>query len=115
MIKVALFLSGFFFGSALIVIYTSGSFDASGAHGFKVILENLSLSSVITGIACGVLFVFFEKGFIVLYTCAIGAYFLTIGLGLKPILFYAMLILGTIVQLSISRNQQVKNLQFNKQ
>jgi len=115
MIKLALFLAGFLFGAALVAVYTNAPVGPLGVHSVKIILESISLWSVFAGIACGVLFVFFEKGFVVLYTGAMGAYLLTVSLDLIPIVFYVLLVLGANVQLYISRNKRVQNLSIKNE
>ncbi len=113
-VKIALFLAGLLFGVVLVSLFT-GSFEGSAySFGTEMFLRNISVWSLLAGLVFGILFMFFEKWFVILYTGAAGAYILMLHLDAPPLLFYAMLVAGTVVQLWMSRGKKVRNLQITR-
>jgi len=112
-IKAVLFIAGFVFGNALLAVYTGGMKATASAFNLHLLLDNLSIWSLGAGLVCGVLFLFFEKGLVILYTCAVGAYLVMAQLTAPPLLFYVMLIAGSIIQLWMSRGSRAKNMQMS--
>ena len=113
LVKVVLFIAGFLFGIVTTSIYSGGVEEFVQPYGIEMILKNPSIWSVIAGVAFGILFIFFEKWFVILYTCAVGAYLVMAQLAAPPIVFYALLVVGCIVQFWISKGARVRNLRIN--
>jgi len=111
-IKAVLFVAGFVFGNMLVAVYTGGVKMTAGTYNVQVLIDNVSVWSIGAGLVCGILFIFFEKGFVILYTCAVGAYLVTIRMGAPPTVFYALLLVGSFAQLWMSRGSRVKDLQI---
>jgi len=110
-IKALLFVAGFVFGNLLVAIYSGSVKATTDAFNIQLLIDSLSIWSLGAGLFCGTLFIFFEKGFVILYSCAVGAYLVMAQLAAPPLLFYIMLIAGSIVQLWMSRGSGVKNMQ----
>ena len=113
-IKAVLFIAGFLFGNLLVVVYTGNMEILAGAHNVQVMIDSVSLWSLGAGLVCGILFIFFEKAFVILYTCAVGAFLIMTRLAAPPMVFYGMLITGSLVQFRMSRGTKVKNLQISE-
>ena len=111
-IKTALFIAGFLFGNMLVAVYLGGMKVTAHSYSIEVLIQNISIWSIAAGLVCGILFVLFEKGFVILYTCAVGAYLVTIRMGAPPTVFYALLLVGSFAQLWMSRGSRVKDLQI---
>jgi len=113
-IKAVLFIAGFLFGMVVVSIYSGGVAGISHPYGIEFLINNLSIWSLASGLLFGILFILFEKGFIIVYTCAVGAYLITSQLGPKPMLFYGLLIIGGLVQFWMSKGVKVRNFQVTK-
>lgn len=111
-IKAVLFVAGFLFGNVLVAVYSGGMKAMPDTYSIQVLIDNVSVWSIGAGLICGILFIFFEKGFVILYTCAVGAYLVTTQMGAPPMVFYVMLSVGSVVQLWMSRGARVKNMQI---
>jgi len=112
--KATLFAAGFVFGNLLTAVYSGSVKVTTSAFNVQLLIDNLSIWSVGAGLFCGILFIFFEKGFVILYSCAVGAYLVMAQLAGPPFLFYLMLIAGSIVQFWMSRGSGVKNMELNE-
>ncbi|MBN1848599.1 MAG: DUF4203 domain-containing protein [Deltaproteobacteria bacterium] len=114
LIKSILFIAGLFFG---IVIYSLCSGLMTGnihPFGMNIIIENISIWSLATGVAFGILFIFFEKWFVILYTSAVGAYLIMTQLHAPLIIFYGLMVLGGAIQLWMSKGAHIKGLQTTR-
>lgn len=113
-IKILLFIAGFLFGMVLIALYSGGQGATMQPYSIKLLIENLSIWSVALGLVFGILFVLFQKGFVIIYTCAVGAYLVTSYMEAPPMVFYGLLFIGTIVQFWMSKGSTVKNMKIAK-
>lgn len=111
LIKVFLFLGGFLFGMMVATLYSSARFGIIYPEALWTVFDNLSPISIVGGVLFGTLFLFFEKGFVILYTSSLGAYIIMIQLKGDPVVFYAALIIGALFQLRMNRGVKVKNMQ----
>jgi len=102
-IKILLFLAGFLFGIALVAIYSSGHTGILQPNSIRWLIETFSIWSVVSGLLCGTLFILFERGFVIMYTCAVGAYLLTGLFECPSMVFYVLLLVGFIVQMWMSK------------
>lgn len=110
-IKSILFIAGLFFG---IVIYSICSGMALGtiqSFGLEMIINYISIWSLAVGVVFGILFIFFEKWFVILYTSAVGAYIIIIQLHAPSMIFYGLIIIGSVVQFWMSKGKRMKGLQ----
>jgi len=114
LIKSILFIAGLFFG---IMIYSLCSGLIAGnvnSLGIDIIIENISIWSLATGVAFGILFIFFEKWFVILYSSAVGAYLIMTQLNAPLILFYGLIIIGGTIQLWMSKGIKLRGLRAYK-
>ena len=111
-VKAALFLSGFIFGAVLVSVFTGVGKLAVSPPDMGMVIENLSIWSLVSGAVFGILFLFFEKGLIILYTCSFGAFLIVTGLKLNPLFYYIITAAGAVVQFRISKGKRVKNMQL---
>ena len=113
-VKAALFLSGFIFGAALVSVFTGAGKFADSLPDMEMIIENLSIWSLGSGAVFGILFLFFEKGLIILYTCSFGAFLIVTGLKLNSLFYYLITAVGAVVQFWLSKGKRVRNMQIVK-
>lgn len=113
-VKLLLFVGGFMFGAGVVSVLTGGVQRVLQMHSFSLLIQDLSIWAIAVGAACGILFIFFEKGFVILYTAALGAYFATWPFGLNPIGFLVLTAAGALVQFRVSRGIRVSNLTIEK-
>lgn len=109
-LKLLLFSSGFLFGAWMV----------THAPWFLAMIQRLDLpirlssgiavASLIVGLGGGVLFLRWEKVFIILVTAGAGAFLLTAASGAPSYSFYGFLLAGTGLQSWISRGRRVKNM-----
>ncbi|HEA65612.1 MAG TPA: hypothetical protein ENI07_02145 [Desulfobacterales bacterium] len=111
-LKAALFVGGFLSGLLVFTLITGPSLDEAQVYGVYWLVKQISIWSILAGVLFGAAFVFFEKGFIVLYTAAAGAYVAAIQLHADSLLFVFMLVTGMVVQFWLSKGAYVKNLQI---
>ena len=111
-IKGILFLAGFQFGILLVAVYSGNVGDTIHAYGIAMILKHTSFWAIVSGVVFGILFVLFEKGFVLLYTSAVGAYLIVNYLSAPPAAFYCLLAAGAAIQLWMSRGSTVKNMKI---
>ena len=113
-VKAILFIAGFLFGMVIVSMYSGEVVAINHIHSIEFLIHNFSIWSLASGVLFGILFIIFEKGFIIVYTSAVGAYLLTSQMGLQPMVFYGLLIVGALIQFFISKGEKVKNLQITK-
>ena len=112
LIKVILFTGGFLFWLLLVSAFSEKSMRPIDPVHLNIFIENLSVWDILPGLIFGILFIFLEKGFIVLYTSAVGAYFISGNFETDPLVFYALLAAGASFQFWISRNSRVRNMEL---
>ena len=110
MVKIVLFIGGFLFGVILAAVFTGGQMETLQPVGIQIFVDNLSIWSLLSGLIFGILFIYFEKGFVILYTCSLGAYLISSRLGAQPMIFTVAFAAGTAVQFWMSRGSRVRNL-----
>ena len=113
-IKVLLFAGGFVFGAGVVSVLTGGAHGLVQVHSASLLIQDLSAWAIAAGAACGILFIFFERGFVILYTAALGAYLATWPFGLNPVVFLLLTAAGAFVQFRMSRGVRVSNLTIEK-
>ena len=79
-----------------------------------MIIENISIWTITSGIVFGVLFIFFEKWFVILYTSAVGAYLIILQTQAPIVIFYGLIAIGTVIQFWMSKGGSVKGLRVAK-
>lgn len=112
MVKLVLFVSGTLFGlliSAAVMGFPLSRFEMGS---FQTVVTEIPLWAVVAALIFGVLFMFFERGFIILYTAASGAYLISTALGAPSAIFFALLAAGSLLQYRLSRGQDVRNLEI---
>ena len=114
LLKVLLFIGGFLFGILISAFYAGIQVTPMQPDLILVLVKNLPLWSVALGIGFGILFVFFEKAFIILYTCAVGSYLIMSRTGAPVYLFYGLLVIGALVQFRVSKGTRVKDMKIIK-
>ncbi len=105
-------MAGLLFGVIMVSIFSGGTEGIAHPYEVETLMKNISIWSILSGLAFGILFILFEKGFVILYTSAVGAYLLMTQLNATPALFYGMFLIGTVVQLWMSKGKKVKNMQI---
>ena len=108
--KVVLFLAGFLFGVVAIAMFNGSFIGSVGTYGVEFLIDNFSVWSMISGLATGVLFVFFEKSVVILYTSGVGAYLIVVNFGGNSLVFCIMLAIGICSQFLMSREKGVNHL-----
>ncbi len=110
LIKTIIFSGGFIFG-ALATSTVMGVYNKT-IHSFNLhlILHNISIHAIVAGLIFGIIFIFFEKVFIVLYSVVVGALLIALSLDDNQYIFPAMILAGTAVQFALSRGRRVRNL-----
>jgi hypothetical protein len=111
LIKSILFIAGLFFGIVIYSIYSGMELGTIQSFGFEMIINHISIWSLAVGVVFGILFIFFEKWFVILYTSAVGAYIIIIQLHAPLIIFYGLIIIGSAVQFWMSKGKKMKGLQ----
>ena len=113
-VKILLFIAGFLFGMVLIALYSGGQEVIMQPYSIRLLIEHLSIWSFASGLFFGILFVLFQKVFVIIYTCAVGAYLVMSYMEAPPMVFYGLLFIGTIVQFWMSRGSTVKDMKIAK-
>ena len=111
LVKSILFIAGLFFG---LVVYSVFAGMASGIvhpFGIEMVIKNISIWAIVSGVVFGILFILFEKWFVILYTSAVGAYLIMSQLQGPWLLFYGLIVVGTVTQIFISRGSKIKEMQ----
>ncbi len=107
-IKLILFIAGLFFGIAVFSIYSSKTMGTIYPFGVEMITRNISLWAIISGFIFGILFIIFEKWFVILYTSAVGAYLIMNQLHVPWVIFYGLIVAGAIIQFFLSKGREIK-------
>ena len=113
-VKLVLFAGGFMTGAGVVSVLTGGAEGVLQVHSFSLLIQDLSIWAIAAGAAIGVLFIFFEKGFVIFYTATLGAYLATWPFGLNPVGFLVLTAAGVFVQFRMSRGVSVNNLTIGK-
>jgi hypothetical protein len=71
-VKSILFIAGLFFGIAIFSIYSVTTSGTIYPFGIEMIIRNISFWAIISGAIFGILFILFEKWFVILYTSGWG-------------------------------------------
>lgn len=111
-VKLVLFVSGVFFG--LLMSSAAAGFPLSRFEigSFEAVMAGIPLWAAVASLVFGVLFVVFERTFIILYTSASGAYLVSTVLGAPSYIFFALVASGALLQFRLSRGEDVKNLEI---
>ena len=111
-VKLVLFASGIFFG--LLMSSAAAGFPLSRFEigSFVAVAAGIPLWAALASLVFGVLFVVFERAFIILYTSASGAYLVSTVMGAPSYTFFALVAAGAFLQFRLSRGQDVKNLEI---
>ena len=113
-VKSILFIAGLFFGIVIFSIFTGVVSGTTYPFGIEMIIENISIWTITSGIVFGVLFIFFEKWFVILYTSAVGAYLIILQTQAPIVIFYGLIAIGTVIQFWMSKGGSVKGLRVAK-
>ena len=74
----------------------------------KLIIENISIFSIVSGLVFGILFLLFEKGFVILFSSAVGAYLIISYVEGPQMAFYGLLLIGAMIQWWMSKRATTK-------
>jgi hypothetical protein len=97
-VKAILFAAGAVFGLMVGAVFTGGGLPAEGHVNFNALMHGMTLWSLALAALCAVLFVMLESGFVIIYTSALGAYFIWSQFKVDAKFFYALSIVGAAVQ-----------------
>ncbi len=111
LVKTSLFVGGLLFGVLVVSAWQGTLSNVEDAGSLTTVVEHLSAWSLGAGILSGVVFVFFEKAFVILFTAAVGAALLTTPLNLPREGFYVVLLAGTMAQLWLSRGKRAERME----
>jgi hypothetical protein len=102
-VKAILFAAGAVFGLMVGSVFTGGGLPAEGQFNLNVFMHGLTLWSLALAVLCAVLFVMLESGFVIIYTSALGAFFIWSQFKVDSRFFYALAIVGAAVQFWMGR------------
>jgi hypothetical protein len=111
LVKSILFIAGLFLGLVVYSVFAGMAKGIVYPFGIELIIKHISIWAIVSGVVFGVLFVLFEKWFVILYTSAVGAYLIMSQIQGSGLLFYGMIAVGTVTQICISRNSKMKEMQ----
>jgi hypothetical protein len=112
LVKVVIFVSGALLGLLISVSVTGFPLSRFGTESFQIVVTDIPLWAFATALILGVIFVLFERCFIILYTAASGAYLISTTLGVPVFVFFAFFAAGSFLQFRLSKGEQVKNLEI---
>ena len=113
-VKSILFIAGLFFGIAIFSIYSVTTSGTIYPFGIEMIIRNISFWAIISGAIFGILFILFEKWFVILYTSVVGAYLIMNQLHVPLGIFYGLIVAGAVIQFYLSKGMGVKELVVTK-
>lgn len=107
-VKLILFIAGLFFGITVFSIYSGTTSEMTYPFGIEMIIENISFWAIVSGAIFGILFILFEKWFVILYTSAVGAYLIMNQLRAPLMIFYGLIVAGAVIQFYLSKGRDIK-------
>jgi len=112
LVKVFLFVSGNLFGFLISAAVSGFPMSRFEIGHFQIMLTDIPLWAVVAAFIFGIFFMIFERGFIILYTAASGAYLIATALNAPSYIFFALMAAGALLQFRLSRGEDVKNLEI---
>jgi hypothetical protein len=111
LVKSILFIAGLFFGLVVYSVFAGMAGGIVHPFGIEMVIRNISIWTIVSAVVFGVLFILFEKWFVILYTSAVGAYMIMSQLQGSWLIFYGLIVVGTVIQILISRSGTIKDMQ----